>query len=258
MKIAAVCCTYNRPELLANSLWMFQQQTHKDKELVILDDAGQYDNQEGDNWRLISLKTRFKSFGEKRNVCVSLTSPDIDTIAVWDDDDLYMPWALAAHAKAIKRGVWTRPSLCWDMSTEWGGKTILAETSPNRDSYHGAWGFSKEAFQSIGGYQTNLAGDRDSRLGYLLCEGFGPSIDPLTCGFEPYYVYCYGKPVVRFNDFKDWNRKKQATPQEIARWGEPKRIGQLIPKPITDYPPKLTGPQVPWLDRHTYKKERNE
>lgn len=253
MKITAVCCTYNRPELLRKSLWMFQQQTHPDKELVILDDADQYDSQEGDNWRLVSLENRFRSLGEKRNVCASLVSADTDAIAVWDDDDLYFPWALEAHAKTLERGAWSRPSLCWDTSEEWT-TTLLAEACLDGNSYHGAWAFNKEAFHTAGGYPTNLAGDRDSLLGRKLRKHYGASTDPLAHGFHPYYVYCYWQTSVRFNDFKDWNRKVQATPAELARWGVPERVGKLRPQAVENYPPLLSGPRVPWINRHKYKK----
>lgn len=255
MKITAVCCTYNRPELLRKSLWMFQQQTHPDKELVILDDANQYDNQEGDNWRLVSLKDRFRSLGEKRNTCASLVSANTEAMAVWDDDDLYFPWALEAHAKTLEHGRWSRPSLCWDMSEEWT-TTLLAEASLDGNSYHGAWAYDKEAFRSVGGYPTNLAGDRDSKLGRKLRKRYDASIDPLTHGFDPYYVYCYWRTSVRFNDFKDWNRKSQATPAEIARWGNPKKIGKLVPRAVEDYPPGLSGPRVAWNDRSRYKRTK--
>ena len=48
------------------------------RELMILDDAGQYENQEGDGWRLISIPSRFRSLGEKRNACAALASPDVE------------------------------------------------------------------------------------------------------------------------------------------------------------------------------------
>ena len=55
MKIAAVCCTYLRPKHLGWLIKCFLEQDYADRELLILDDAGQYDSQEGDRWRLIDL-----------------------------------------------------------------------------------------------------------------------------------------------------------------------------------------------------------
>jgi len=53
VRIAAVCPTYKRPHLLGRAIHCFLQQTHPDRELVILDDAGQYPTQSGDRWRLV-------------------------------------------------------------------------------------------------------------------------------------------------------------------------------------------------------------
>ena len=65
MKIAAVCVTYLRPVGLGRMLACFLQQDYPDRELVILDDAGQYDDQEGDRWRLVSVSKRYPTLGEK-------------------------------------------------------------------------------------------------------------------------------------------------------------------------------------------------
>ena len=102
MKIAAVCCTYLRPKHLGWLIKCFLEQDYADRELVILDDADQYDNQRGDGWELVSVRRRFRSLGEKRNAAIAMTSSDADALAVWDDDDLYLPWALSASVAALE------------------------------------------------------------------------------------------------------------------------------------------------------------
>ncbi len=42
MKICVCCCTYKRPVSLGYLIRCFERQTHAERELVILDDAGQY------------------------------------------------------------------------------------------------------------------------------------------------------------------------------------------------------------------------
>jgi glycosyltransferase involved in cell wall biosynthesis len=111
MKIAAVCCTYLRPKALGRLIHCFLQQDYPKRELIILDDAGQYDNQQGDRWRLISVNSRFPTLGEKRNAAVALVADDVEALAVWDDDDLYLPWALRACAEALRVAPWSRPSI---------------------------------------------------------------------------------------------------------------------------------------------------
>ena len=61
---------------------------------------------DGDRWRLVSVADRFATLGEKRNAAARLAPPDADALAIWDDDDLYMPWALRASVAALR----ARPS----------------------------------------------------------------------------------------------------------------------------------------------------
>ena len=112
MKIAVVCVTYNRPRQLGQMIRCFQRQDYAPRELVILDDAGQYAPTEGPGWRLTSVAERFPTLGEKRNAAARLVSPDAEALAVWDDDDLYMPWALRASAAALEHAAWSRPAWC--------------------------------------------------------------------------------------------------------------------------------------------------
>ena len=67
MKIAAVCVTYLRPRQLGWLIHCFLRQDYpaEQRELVILDDAGQYENQSGPDWRLVSVAERFRHAGRK-------------------------------------------------------------------------------------------------------------------------------------------------------------------------------------------------
>ena len=79
--------------------------------MVILDDAGQLGNHEGDRWRIVSTSNRYGSLGEKRNAVAAMIAPDTEAICPWDDDDLAMPWALTASVRALQQDEWSRPSL---------------------------------------------------------------------------------------------------------------------------------------------------
>ncbi len=102
MNIAAVCVTYLRPRQLGWMIRCFLEQDYPadKRELIVLDDAGQYEDQQGGGWRLISTGRRFATLGEKRNAAAALAD-GVEALAVWDDDDLYLPWALSASAAAL-------------------------------------------------------------------------------------------------------------------------------------------------------------
>jgi glycosyltransferase involved in cell wall biosynthesis len=108
--------TYGRrAELLANSLACFESQSHQDRLLVIYDDLGTLQgcriNMPG--VLVISTKHRAQSVGAKYNTMVDyLIDQQIpfDAIAVYDDDDIYLPNYLASHAQALASHFWSKPS----------------------------------------------------------------------------------------------------------------------------------------------------
>jgi len=186
VKIAAVCCTYLRPVQLGRMIRCFELQDYPDAELVVLDDAGQYDGRRGDRWRLFSSRRRWPTLGEKRNAAAALVADDVEALAVWDDDDLYLPWALRASVAALEIAPWSRPSL------------VL---HPRRDGslrqhatgglFHGGWAYRREVFQRVGGYPAINNGE-DQGLARRLKRAEVESADPIQLGMQPFYVYRWG------------------------------------------------------------------
>ncbi|NUQ66151.1 MAG: glycosyltransferase family 2 protein [Pirellulales bacterium] len=188
MKIAAVCCTYHRPRQLGSLIKCFLEQDYPrgKRELVILDDAGEYDNQEGDGWRLVSVCQRWPTLGEKRNAAAAMVSPDVDALAVWDDDDLYLPWALRASVAAVSESPWSRPSLVLHEQAD--GSLRQHETG---GLFHGGWAYRREAFDRAGGYLAINNGE-DQDLARRMTEAGVWWADPIALGFAPFYIYRLG------------------------------------------------------------------
>jgi len=182
MKIACLCCTYNRPEQLAEAIESFQRQTYplEKRELIVLDDAGQHDEQTGPGWWLLSVGKRFRTLGEKRNACAALASADVDAFAVWDDDDICLPWHLEAMASVLESGVpWSRPEEVWiDRRTR-------LERKPTGGLFHGAWGFTRDAFLSVGSYPAMQSGQDQALAGRFKQAG----IRMASPGGVPSYIY---------------------------------------------------------------------
>lgn len=183
MKIAAVCCTYLRPNELGQMVRCFERQDYPDRELVILDDAGQYEDTHGDRWRLVSASARFASLGEKRNAAAELVSPDVDALAVWDDDDLYLPWALSASVAALRRAPWSRPSLVLHPTPDGALHQHLTG-----GLFHGGWAYLRSVFRQCGGYPAHNNGE-DRLLADRLARAHVAQADPIRLRFPPFYVY---------------------------------------------------------------------
>jgi glycosyltransferase involved in cell wall biosynthesis len=239
MKICGICPTCNRPELLGQAIKCFERQTHDDRFLIILDDLGQYENQHGDRWELISIPRRVLTLGEKNNICAALAPRDTDAYFKVDDDDLLKPWAFEAAAEALTRGEFVQPHHVVDFID---GRWVVVETFSARDPqhfcYHSSWSYSRDLFKRLGGYHAEYAGDdqefqRRTRAAGIKSIDIDPKYPPflwynrklanriseagdteaayVNAGLNAPYV---GK-VPKWTDDSDWNRP---TPMErIAR-----------------------------------------
>lgn len=189
LKIAVCCCTYNRPHLLGELIQSFQMQTYpaSHRELIILDDAGQYGDVSGESWQIVSFPRRFASLGEKRNACVSLTSPDSTHIIVADDDDIYLPWWIESHVKNFEKDAkWSfANSAFWTENNEMTGRWHYQD-----DSYlmHPNHAYEKELFWSFGGY-PHLAGWEDCQFFQTLLKNGIKHEDALEEGQDPFLIY---------------------------------------------------------------------
>ncbi|NQU20966.1 MAG: glycosyltransferase family 2 protein [Candidatus Nealsonbacteria bacterium] len=182
MKIACICCTYNRPQQLAEAIESFQRQTYPldKRELIVLDDAGQYNEQTGPGWWLLSVGKRFRTLGEKRNATAALASADVDAYAVWDDDDIYLPWHLEAMARVFESGApWSVPDEVWIDRRTW------LERKRTGGLFHGSWGFTREAFLSVGGYPPMQSGQDQALAARFRKAG----VRVASLGGVPSYVY---------------------------------------------------------------------
>ncbi len=182
-KIAAVCCTYKRPKQLGQMIRCFERQDYDDRELVILDDAGQYAPACGDRWRLVSTPHRFACLGDKRNAAARLISHDAKYIAVWDDDDLYLSWALSATVAALERAPLSRPSIVLHPDAQ--GRLHQHETG---GLFHSGWGYRPKTLWIVGGYPAQNNGEDQSLLTRFV-EYRVATCDPIALGFKPFLIY---------------------------------------------------------------------
>ena len=188
MKITAFCPTLNRPDLLGRLIKCFENQTYQNRELIILDDGGQYSNQKGDRWELISVPRRFRSLGEKNNAVIAMMSFDSEALLKADDDDIYMPWWFESMADALSRHEMVQPHYAIDfISGEWVQTTTHCAKS-GRGAYHGCWGYRRTFIERVGGYRAQFAGDDQELDRRVRKEGVVPS-DIDQAKYPPFYWY---------------------------------------------------------------------
>lgn len=225
MKICAMCLTHNRPQLVAEAVRMFELQTYRDCEMVVLDNCGQYESGRFGNVTVRSEKLNVKSIGALRNMAAELT--DADAIALWDDDDHYYPWHLEAVAAALDKHVWACPSRVWDYWDANG--PILTEPFNRRNRrglcYHGTWAYRVEAFLSAGRYPEDKPGDQDCVLGARLFDRYGPPADTISERF-PVSSYLYTRDMS-----KCWHSSEMRPDAVLAQFADnPGYVGRIVPR----------------------------
>lgn len=186
--LSCICCTYARPQFLREAVECFLRQDYPaDRcELIVVDDCGQYlpqDHWEPKRWFTISSPQRALTIGEKRNASAAFASPQVDAYVVWDDDDLYLPHTLQAHAAALTQAPWSLPSLAWNIAPD--GGLQLKKTG---GLFHAAWAFSREAFHKVRGYPWMQSG-QDQAIAARLRGCRFSRCDPIELGYPPFFMH---------------------------------------------------------------------
>lgn len=250
MRVCACVSTYNRPHLLPYILHAFEQQTHGDRRLLIYCDHGQYDNQEGDRWRLVSEDNPAETLGEKRLRTVEVADqwckPDV--FAVWDDDDYYLPWALSTVASAAQHGAWIRPQHVWHVCN---GVLRCHRTYGVGDmsdaAYQPGWAFRRDLFEA-GLLWPALTYIEDRMLARSLLAAGVPERKP---DGSPYLVYDLWRSIDRLScvgGTVGMLVRKAETREHVSRLVA--AMPDLPPVP-TQYTvlPRPWGPNSDWLER---------
>lgn len=148
--ISCVMPTYGRPRYLPEALACFVWQDYPNKELIIVNDCeGQEFFCDLPGVKVVNSRERFKTLGEKRNYCISLAKGSV--IAVWDDDDISLPWRLSHTLIAMEQtgSPFYRPS---EFLAYWGSDELHDNRSVPGWVSHGPSAFTKELWEQVGGY----------------------------------------------------------------------------------------------------------
>jgi len=154
---SAIMPTYGRPDLVNESVAMFLDQDYDKKELIIFNDcAGQRFHFEHPQVTVINQTSRFASLGEKRNACIEQANGEI--LAVWDDDDVYLPWRLSdAVSEMMRQQIpFYRPAEFW---AYWGSGDLHDNQAIPGWVNHAFCCYTKKIWAAVDGYPPQSLGE---------------------------------------------------------------------------------------------------
>ena len=169
---------------------MWNRQSHEDRHLIILDDGGTYDTQKGDDWELISVPERYSSLGEKFHALATKASLAGDAIALFEDDDVYLPDYLKNHVSALSDHGISVPEVVYSDDHFIGTlphKRPACDHERRMAMHHGSWAYSSDLYVESGGYPSDVF-DFDIRFWSRLAATGASIGDPLEFG-PIQYIY---------------------------------------------------------------------
>jgi hypothetical protein len=191
--VSCLCPTYGRPpdhqELLEEAIESFLRQTYPNKELIVLNDCAEQELVcDAPGVRVVNVRTRFATLGDKYNAAVAIARGDL--LAPWEDDDISLPWRLALSVERLGDAGYYNPK-----------RYVLLDGSGFHADQPMGYGhnlslFSREAFGAVGGYRP-ISGAQDAEMDGALVAAVagrgGPwAGEPELPRREWFYIYRWG------------------------------------------------------------------
>ena len=176
MNLLCLAPTYGRPRhILENTLACFERQTHPSarRRLMLLDDGGNVAPQRGESWELFASPERLPSLPAKYNAMLAIADrwwPEWEAVCVWDDDDVYLPHHVEAHAWALAEHRWSHPR---EVLSTYG--TEPGQPLPRHDAagrFHGSLAIRRDLLEEIGGWIETDRADFDQQQ-IAACQRLG-------------------------------------------------------------------------------------
>jgi hypothetical protein len=224
--------TLGRPHLVEEVIAMWELQTYQDRELLIYDTANQMPEISGETWRIIHQGKLPFSMGTTCNVGIRMS--DAPLIARIDDDDHYFPWHLEACVEALQNSAMSCPYCTWD--GQYGRvecfQTYSRSVGPSGVAYAGAWAFTREAFEAIGGYKESEFREDECEFRDRMVEKYGPPGDTTAGKFRtPSYLYAANHvATVHYGQCTDEQRREY----QRQDWPKVEKIEPRLPSNFMD------------------------
>lgn len=227
--ISCIMPTYGRPDYVAESLGMFLAQDYPAKELIILNDCpGQRFLGDFPGVKIFNVNTRWQHLGAKRNAAIELASGEY--IAVWDDDDVYLPWRLShsmRHMEETKCPFYC-PAEFW---AYWGQESLHDNQAIPNWICHPAHLFRRDLWASVGGYPEQTHGEDIGFLAKVL-EHLAMDWPRDTISRRNRFFIMRGHSKYSHTSLGGGQRGPDVTTQEVVL--QPNSIGDPVLRAVSD------------------------
>jgi hypothetical protein len=160
--------------------------------LLLLDDGGNISDQQGESWMLMSQPARMESLPAKYNLMIDFADvwwPDWDAIVVWDDDDIYLPHHVSAHAIALADHEWSHPLQVYSTYGIEPGEPLRIEPAAGR--FHGSLAVRTDLIDRIGGWIDTRRADFDQQQ-IAICQDLAEDPGRPDAELPPSYIFRWG------------------------------------------------------------------
>lgn len=205
VRVSCLTATYGRYSVLCEAVTCFVEQDYPDKELIILNnhpvplkcDLPQV---------TIFNEPEYETLGDCRNRLLELANGDF--VRTWDDDDLYMPWAISQGVENIGNAI------AWKPAQSWGWRMDRDEMYLSGNKYEASWTTRTDIAKQFG-YVSMSGGNEHNSL-----EDGIKSLGGIVKGnVRPSYIYRWGSGLVRISGSLNKNDlSRERTLERTGRW----------------------------------------
>jgi len=203
--VSCLTATYGRYKVLCDAVTCFVEQYYENKELIILNNHPVPLVTNLPNV-FIHNEPKYETLGDCRNRLLELARGEL--VRTWDDDDLYLPWAIGQGVENIGNHI------AWKPLRSWGWRMDQDEMYLSGNKYEASWTV-----------RTHIA----RRFGYISMSG-GNEHNSLELGINslggiargdvrPSYIYRWGSGLVRISGSLNKNDlTRETTLNRTNRW----------------------------------------
>jgi glycosyltransferase involved in cell wall biosynthesis len=233
--------TYGRPEYVGESVAMFLAQDYPAKELIVLNDCvGQTFHCDLPGVRVINASDRYPSLGEKRNAAIEMAAGDI--LAVWDDDDVHLPWRLSLSLSEMQgfNTEFYRPAEFW---AYWSENELHDNQAVPHWISHGLVLFTRNLWKRVGSYPPQGIGE-DAVFFDRIHRELGQDFIKYPISRDDRFYILRGTSLYHHMSISGGSQPLDTSPVDL----------EIIPKSIQD--PLLREASNRLIERHQSSKSR--